>query len=336
MAAPKLKYTIGNSASTTATTGITNTDTTVSLTSDTNFQAKSGEGQILMDEGNATEEQAYSTGLSGAALAIPLANRGLEGGSAQAHTGNFSIRGILSAGMWNDLIDTLLNGFVQSSGAVDTTKIVTPTGTQTLTNKTLTAPAMTTPSVTSGDVNLATGLNIQVNSADPKRGMYIPASALFPATTNGCAAHAQGETTTNKINYKYLAFDASTEEYAWIHLPTPDNWDLSTVTITFHWTFASSSGDVIWGAAGLCRSNDDALDTALGTAQTVTDTALTAGDEHTTSATSAITIGGTPAKGDKLYLRVYRDADAGGDTLGADAYLMGITVKYGIGQYDDQ
>jgi hypothetical protein len=59
-------------------------------------------------------------------------------------------------------------------------------------------------------------------------------------------------------------------------------------------------------------------------------------DEHTTSATSAITNGGTPAKGDKLYLRVYRDADAGGDTLGADAHLTGITVKFGMGQYDDQ
>jgi len=187
------------------------------------------------------------------------------------------------------------------------------------------------------DFDLVTSTaNIQVAGADPKRGMYIPASALFPATTNGCASHAQGETTTNKINYKYLAFDASAEEYAWINMPTPDYWDLSTVTITFHWTFASSSGDVIWGAAGLCRSNDDALDTALGTAVTVTDTALTAGDEHTTSATSAITIGGTPAKGDKLYLRVYRDADAGGDTLGADAYLTGITVKFGISQYDDQ
>ena len=211
-----------------------------------------------------------------------------------------------------------------------TSTLVTLSATQTMTNKTLTTPQL------GGDTDLddATG-NITVAGSDPKRGYYIPATALFPATTNGCATHAQGETTTNKINYKYLAFDASTEEYAWIHLPTPDNWDLSTVTITFHWTFASSSGDVIWGAAGLCRSNDDALDTALGTAQTVTDTALTAGDEHTTAATSAISIGGSPAKGDKLYLRVYRDADAGGDTLGADAYLLGITVKYGIGQYND-
>jgi hypothetical protein len=40
------------------------------------------------------------------------------------------------------------------------------------------------------------------------------AGSLFPATTNGCAALAQAETTTNKINYKFLAFDASTIEYA--------------------------------------------------------------------------------------------------------------------------
>lgn len=187
-----------------------------------------------------------------------------------------------------------------------------------------------------GDVNIPTSANIQVNGSDPKRGIYVPASALFPATTTGCAALAQGETTTNKINYKYLAFDASTEEYAWFHMPTPDYWDLGTITVKFHWTAASSSGDVIWGAAGLCRSDDDALDTALGTAQTVTDTLTATGDEHTTAATSAITIGGTPAKGDKLYLRVYRDADAGGDTLAADAHLTGITIKFNAGTFSDE
>lgn len=257
----------------------------------------------------ATAEYIEYGGISGNTLTGVV--RGQEGLSAKAHTNQCTIVGILSKAHINRINDKL--------DGTDTSGIT-----------------VADFHATTNDPSIATGLNIQVNDADPKRGFYIPATALFPATTNGCAAHAQGETTTNKINYKYLAFDASTEEYAWIHLPTPDNWDLSTVTITFHWTFASSSGDVIWGAAGLCRSNDDALDTALGTAQTVTDTALTAGDEHTTSATSAITIGGTPAKGDKLYLRVYRDADAGGDTLGADAYLMGITVKYGIGQYDDQ
>ena len=188
-----------------------------------------------------------------------------------------------------------------------------------------------------GDIATTTTGNITIAGTDPKVGARIPASALFPATTNGCAAHAQAETTTNKINYKYLAFDGAAEEYAWVHLPTPDWWDLSTIKVRFHWTPASGSGDVIWGAAGLARSDDDALDTALGTAVTVTDTVLAVGDEHITAYTSAITVGGTPAKSDALYLRVYRDADAAGDTLNSvDAYLIAISVQFGRGQYDDQ
>lgn len=178
--------------------------------------------------------------------------------------------------------------------------------------------------------------NIKVNSADPKRGFYVPAVGMYGATTNG-AASGQIESSTNKINTKVLDFDGTTEEYAWFALPSPDYWDLSTITVKFHWTAASGTGDVIWGAAAVALSNDDAIDTALGTAVTVTDTLITANDVHTTSATSAITVGGTPAKGDYLFVRIYRDADAGGDTLnGVDARLLGVTIKFGIGQYDDQ
>lgn len=306
MAAPLIKRAIGNAASTTLSSSVTDSDTAFPLTSDTNFAAESGEGMALLDEGEATEELGYATGKSGASLTIPLANRGLEGGSAVGHASGASVKGVLTAGMWNDLVDAVLNILDQSTGAVK-------------------------------EFTLPTGGNIQVNSADPKRGFYIPASAFTPATTNGCASLAQSETSTNKLNYKTLDFDASTEEYAWLMaFPAPDYWDLSTITVKFHWTAASSTGDVIWGAAGVALSNDDALDTALGTAQTVTDTLIATGDVHTTAATSAITIGGTPAKGDMLFLRVYRDADAGGDTLGADAKLIAVTVKFGIGQYDDQ
>lgn len=140
MAAPKLKYASGNSASTTLAVAMSNTDTSASLTSDTNFSAKSGAGVVLIDEGTATEEVAYSTGKAGSALTIPLANRGLEGGSAQAHALNATVKGTLTAAMWNDLIDVMIDLFDQTTGAIDTTKIVTPTGTQTLTNKTLTSP----------------------------------------------------------------------------------------------------------------------------------------------------------------------------------------------------
>lgn len=191
----------------------------------------------------------------------------------------------------------------------------------------------------SGDFELTGATdNFKINNADPKRGIYIPASAFFPATTNGCASLAQGETTTNKVNYKYLAFDGTSDEYAWIHLPQmPDYWDLSTITVKFYWTFPSGSGNVQWGAAALCRSNDDALDTALGTSQVIVDTCLTAEDIHVTSSTPDITVGGTPAKGDSFLFRVFRYSSDSADTLnGVDAYLLGVRIIFGMGQYDDQ
>lgn len=333
MAVPALKYSVGNSASTTLSSSVASNATTASITATTNFDDApvSGEGMVLIDEGTATEELTYSTGLAGNVLTIPLANRGLEGGSAQAHNSQATVKGPLTAGMWNTMITALLNVLVQSTGAVDTTKVVTPTGTQTLTNKTLTAPVL------GGDVNLSTSTgNIQVAGVDPKRGLRIPASAMYGASTNG-ATTGQYESSSNKINVKVLDFDGATEEYGWFNIPAPDWWDLGTVTAKFHWTAASGSGDVIWGIAGLARSNDDALDTALGTAVTVTDTLITALDEHVTPTTSAVTIGGTPAKGDNLYFRVYRDADAAGDTLNSvDARLLGVSIYFTAGQFDDQ
>ena len=148
MTVPLLKYASGNSASTTASSSISDSDTALPLTSDTNFDGKSGAGMVVIDEGEATEEFAYATGKSGASLTIPLANRGLEGSAAAGHSAGATVKGIFSAKMWNDLIDSIKNVLDQDTGAVDTTKVVTLTGTQALTNKTLTSPTITSPSLT--------------------------------------------------------------------------------------------------------------------------------------------------------------------------------------------
>ncbi len=207
--------------------------------------------------------------------------------------------------------------------------------TDTLTNKTLTSPSMTTPSVTSGDVNLATGLNIQVNSADPKRAFYLPASAMTAATTNG-AASGTIETATNKVIVPVFDFDTTTQEFVAVAIPSPHFWDASTVTVQFIWTAASGTGGVVWAAQGIAFSDDDALDTAYGTEQTVTDTLITAVDDHHTAFTSAITIAGTPVAGDLVCLRFKRNPADAGDTLAADARLIGVKVRFGVAQYDDQ
>lgn len=116
----KLNYCSGNSASTTLSSGITASDTSAPLTSDTNFAAKSGEGMVIIDEGTANEEFAYATTKSGGALTIPLANRGLEGGSATTHSSGASVKGILTAGMWNNLVDALILLIDKTAGTIKT------------------------------------------------------------------------------------------------------------------------------------------------------------------------------------------------------------------------
>ena len=98
---------------------------------------------------------------------------------------------------------------------------------------------------------------------------------------------------------------------------------------------ASGSGDVVWGLQGLAVGDDDAIDAAFGTAQTVTDTLTAADDEHLTAETSAITIAGAPAEGDLVIFQAYRDADAAGDTLGSDASLIGIRLFITLDAADD-
>jgi hypothetical protein len=158
--------------------------------------------------------------------------------------------------------------------------------------------------------------------------IFLSAAGMWPSTTAGCAANAKVEFGTNDVDMYTLDFDADADEYAQVSVWMPDDYDAGTVTAKFAWTAASSTGDVIWGLQGRAYANDDAIDAAWGTAQTVTDTLLATGDIHYTSATSAITLAGTPAAGELVQFRVYRDADAGGDTLAADGQLLGVKLTY--------
>jgi hypothetical protein len=192
-----------------------------------------------------------------------------------------------------------------------------------------------------GKVEAAT--TAEINSLDATRGMrpdqfaasnfnpygkhIIPllAGSMQPATTNG-AALGSVETTTNKVLYRTLDFDTTTQEFAGFALPMPKSWNESTVTFRARWTAASGSGGVAWALQGLAVSDDDAIDTAYGTEQVVTDTLLSAGDMHTTAESSAITIAGTPAEGDVVMFRVKRVPANASDTLAVDARLIAIDL----------
>lgn len=172
---------------------------------------------------------------------------------------------------------------------------------------------------------------IPINAAVPGlyRTLYIDAGAMVGRTTGG-AETGTAESTTNLIMNDFFDFDASTDEFAQFKVMLPDEWDRSTIKVKFFWTDGATAGtgDVVWAIQAGAISDDDAIDTALGTAVTITDTFISTGDMHITDATGALTVGGTPELEDMIYFQVYRDADAGGDTYDQDARLLGVAIQY--------
>lgn len=173
------------------------------------------------------------------------------------------------------------------------------------------------------NINVATALGYTPLKAG-KVSYPIAAASMTARTTSGAAA-GTSESTTNKVMLTTFDFDASTDEFTQILVPMPKNWDEGTVTAQFYWT-ASNTGNVVWGAQGVALSDDDAVDTAFGTAQTVTDGVTAAGDVMISAETSAITIAGSPAAGDLVIFQFYRDADNGSDTCTVDAKLIAVKL----------
>jgi len=164
-----------------------------------------------------------------------------------------------------------------------------------------------------------------------KQTVGAAAGSLFPATTNGCAALQQAETSTNKINYKYLAFDPTSIENAWCAIPTPKSIAIASgLTARIAWTHPATTVNfgVTWQIEILSLTDDDAIDTAVGTAVTVTDTGGTTQDFYTSTAFATITPSNTLAKQDWLFIRVSRKATDAADTLAVDAHLIGVEFYY--------
>jgi hypothetical protein len=162
-----------------------------------------------------------------------------------------------------------------------------------------------------------------------KETIWVPAVAMYPATSNGCAALAQTELTAQYPEVKSLDFDASSDEYAQFAVAFPKSWDEGTVTFQTYWSVSGTdTGTVCFAVQGVAVSSDDTLDVAMGTA--VANTALagsgTANDLMINVESGAITIGGSPAAGDEVFFNIYRDVSADDQT--ADARLVGIKLFF--------
>lgn len=191
-------------------------------------------------------------------------------------------------------------------------------------DRTLAVGAGTGITVNADDVQIATAYQ-----AIGKQTIWIPASAMIAATTDGPAA-AQIESTTNKVNIPVLDFDATTAEQAWFNIAFPKGWDEGTVTFQAWWCSTATDTDgIAISLAGIAFSDNETLDTAVGTPVVVTDDAQSNSTElYVTAESSAVTIAGTPAEGDLVAFRVQRVVSDGNDDMTEDMRLIGIKLFY--------
>lgn len=198
------------------------------------------------------------------------------------------------------------------------------------TSPTLVTPALGTPA--SGVATNLTGTAAGLTAGDfsgGKQTMWVPAAAMRPTVSNGCAPIIDVELSSANPNLQVLDFDDTVDEHAQFQVAFPKKWNESTVTYEVFWTATATSGDVIWALQGVSIADDAAIDVVYGTAVTLTDTATATADElYRTSESSAITISGTPAEDELCFFKLYRDANAGGDTMTGDARLIGIKLFY--------
>jgi len=161
-----------------------------------------------------------------------------------------------------------------------------------------------------------------------KETIWIPAAAMYPETTNGCASLAQVEL-SNGPELKCLDFDKGSDEHAQFTIAFPKSWNEGTVTFQAFFTATSTdTGTSAWGLAGLSLSDSGDLNTTFGTTVVATAKAHsgTSNDLDISAESGNVTIAGSPAAGDLCIFQVLRDISA--DDLDADSRLLGIKLFF--------
>jgi hypothetical protein len=190
-----------------------------------------------------------------------------------------------------------------------------------------------------GDITISpngTGVAKAVDAADAtgaikiagKETIWVPASAMYPNSTNGCADLEQTEL-SNGPELKSLDFDKDSDEFAQFAVAFPKSWNEGTVTFQAFFTAnTTNTGTTAWSLAGVALADDGSLNTAFGTAVLPTAKAMsgTANDLAVTAESGAVTIAGSPSTDEYVFFQVSRDVSA--DSLTADAKLLGIKLFF--------
>ena len=158
--------------------------------------------------------------------------------------------------------------------------------------------------------------------------MWIPAAAMTPTESGGCADIESVETTADRPDLRVLDFDTSSVEKAQFQVVFPKSWDAGTVTFTAYWTASSTNtGTVCWALAGISMGDNDSIDVAFPTPTNATAKAHsgTVEDLNISATSGAVTITAA-ADNELVFFELSRQT--GSDDYNADARLIGIKLHY--------
>ena len=161
-----------------------------------------------------------------------------------------------------------------------------------------------------------------------KQTIYIPAAAMYPNTTAGCADLAQVEL-SNGPEIKVLDFDASSDEHAQFTVCFPKLWNEGTVTFQPFWTVTgTNTGTVAWGLSAVAFADNGDINTAFGTNVVTTAKAHsgTSNDLDVSAESGAVTIAGSPSVDEMVFFQIMRDVSA--DDQSGDARLLGVKLFF--------
>jgi hypothetical protein len=185
-----------------------------------------------------------------------------------------------------------------------------------------------------GNINIAPNGNGVVQAGGTaikvagKETIWVPAVAMYPNSTNGCANLAQVEL-SNGPEIKTLDFDKDSDEFAQFAVAFPKSWNEGTITFQAYFTADSTNtGTVSWGLSGVAIADNDSINTAFGTqvAPTAKAHSGTANDLDVTAESGAVTIAGSPSTDEEVFFQISRDVSA--DSLTADAKLLGVKIFF--------
>jgi len=194
-------------------------------------------------------------------------------------------------------------------------------------------------SATGGDTNI--GLNLVPKGTGVLQGngsalkiagketIWVPAVAMYPTTTNGCADLSQTELTAGQPELKSLDFDKDSDESCQFSIAFPKSWNEGTITFQAFFTAnTTNTGTASFKLNGVAIADNGAIDVGFGSAvgHTAKAHSGTANDLNITDESSAITIAGSPSAGEQVFFSIFRDVSA--DSLTADAKLLGIKIFF--------